>query len=104
MFIFVAAPVWPTQFELWKSGLVNLFEYIVPTAWYNRGLVIIADKYFTSLDDAKFLGDRKISLLGPIMGVVVNLALHAPLCPVYFPAHALQPRCGPALSNSALVT
>lgn len=72
LFIFCAAPVWPKQFELWKSGLVNLFEYIVPTAWYNRGLVIIADKYFTSLDVAKFLGDRKISLLGPIMDVRIK--------------------------------
>ena len=72
LFIFVAAPVWPTQFELWKSGLVNLFEFIVPTAWYNRGLVIIADKYFTSLDVVKFLGERKISLVGPVMDVRIK--------------------------------
>ena len=72
MYIFCAAPVWPTQFELWKSGLVNLFEFIIPTAWYNRGLVVVADKYFTSLDTVKFLGDRKTSLVGPIMDVRIK--------------------------------
>ena len=72
MFIFCAAPVWPSQFELWKSGLVNLFQYIVPTEWFNRGLVIIADKYFTSLDVVNFLGERKISIVGPIMDVRIK--------------------------------
>ena len=70
MYIFCAAPVWPTQFELWKSGLVNLFEFIIPTR--NRGLVVVADKYFTSLDTVKFLGDRKTSLVGPIMDVRIK--------------------------------
>ena len=78
MFIFRAAPVWPAQFQLWESGVVNLFEYIVPTEWYNRGLVIIADKYFTSLDVVKFLGDRKTSVVGPVMDIRVKRIFDTP--------------------------
>ena len=52
--------------------MVNLFEYIVPPAWYNRGLVIIADKYFTSLDVVQFLGDRKTSIVGPVMDIRIK--------------------------------
>ena len=71
-YIFRAGPVWPTQFELWQSGLVNLFKYMLPVEWYNRGLVIVADKYFTSMDVVKFLGSVKTSIVGPILDIRIK--------------------------------
>lgn len=71
-YIYRAGPVWPTQFELWKPGLVNLFQFMIPSEWLNRGLVIVADKYFTSLPVVKFLGDQKTSIVGPVMDIRIK--------------------------------
>ena len=71
-YIFRAGPVWPVQFEMWKSGLVNLFKFMVPVEWYNRGLVIVGDKYFTSMDVVKFLGSIKTSIIGPILDIRIK--------------------------------
>ena len=57
---------------MWQSGLVNLFKFIVPVEWYNRGLVIVADKYFTTMDVVEFLGSIKTSIVGPILDIRIK--------------------------------
>ena len=45
---------------------------MLPVEWYNRGLVIVADKYFTSMDVVKFLGSVKTSIVGPILDIRIK--------------------------------
>lgn len=71
-YIFRAGAVWPSQFENWASGLVNLFKFMLPVEWYNRGLVIVADKYFTTMDVVKFLGSVKTAIVGPILDIRIK--------------------------------